>query len=191
MLEYVRVLAWPAVVLVAAVMFRSPVSDLLDRVVEASGFGGKLKMIEASMRRAVAESKVEASAVPDTVEDAESASEIESASASVDSNIGKILVTSVFLEKEARDAVVRSGANHVPGSFRAAVQFLHTQGLIGVESFDAAMKLADTRARVAHNVWGDLNDKIADDFVHAATNLRKVFAAIGRGTRGQTVSSVS
>lgn len=43
-LEYLKVLAWPAIVLTLALIFRRPIIDILERIQEASGWGAKFKL---------------------------------------------------------------------------------------------------------------------------------------------------
>ncbi|GLY85186.1 helix-turn-helix domain-containing protein [Actinoallomurus iriomotensis] len=70
LLDYVRVLVWPGVVVGLAVLFRSSIARLADRVRSAEVPGGKLEFFEQRLTEAVKAVEEAASEVQDTAADA-------------------------------------------------------------------------------------------------------------------------
>lgn len=69
-LDYVRTLAWPGVTVVALVLFRGPLGDLIDRITEFSAFGAAAKFEDRANRAARAGSSLPDLAGANDVSDA-------------------------------------------------------------------------------------------------------------------------
>lgn len=50
-LEYLKVFAWPAVVLTLALVFRGPLVEVLHRLHKAAGFGASVELVERSLEQ--------------------------------------------------------------------------------------------------------------------------------------------
>lgn len=69
LLEYLKVLAWPLVVLTLALLYKRPLVSVLDRLRKASGFGAILELERDSQYLAIA--AVQAEAVDEAASEAE------------------------------------------------------------------------------------------------------------------------
>jgi len=175
-LEYLRVLAWPVVVIVAVVMFRSSIRALFTRMTKASGFGASAEFA-AEVRSLAEESK--------QIREGEGVGEVGGTSATQDrepaTNLGRMLIAWAKLEAAAEEVAERAKLRSQGGPISQIAIELREDGLIGAQTFHILMSLRALRNDVVHRAdQAQVLDVAAEDFISTVENLESAFRAAGR-----------
>ncbi|MBO3663719.1 hypothetical protein [Microbacterium stercoris] len=175
LLEYVKVLAWPLLVLTGLIMFRSSLRDVLGRIRSASGWGGKVEL-DAAARKAAEDSEE----IPELA-DAEPSPSDGGGRDHPEAVLGRFIIAFAKLEVVVRDTAV---ALHVPEaghSLRTLARKLRRLGFISAETEGLAYEVQSMRNEIIHHA-----DRITfesgwvDNFIEATTNLERVLRSVGR-----------
>ena len=173
-LKYLGVVIWPAVVLVAIIVFRHPLAQLVGRVTEASALGATIKFAQAAKEAATL-----SEAIPDPPEPTPNPSEPLPDQRPYQSVIGQMFTEWVFVEISANRAIgrVSQGSFHTQ---EAIFNELLRGAFISQETWDVARRLRKLRNEIAHGKVGFVTADAADDFIQASRKLVKVLDGIGR-----------
>lgn len=174
-LDYLKVLIWPAVVLTALLMFRNQLRSLFARIVEASGFGATLKLEQNAARAAEA-----SEAIPELASAPELPQPGENEQIPPTDHVGRLLVTWNRLESVARNTAERLDLPPNAGRNLGVLSYqLRKRGLISDEVVGVARELQGIRNRVVHELDDlRLSPSFVNDFTEAANNLERVFRSV-------------
>jgi hypothetical protein len=170
-LEYLKVLAWPAVVLGAVVLFRRSLIRLLGRIREASAFGATVRLEEEAEQVAEASRQI-----PETQDSSQNVPQVDAdpAWAASDDHAlgsGRMLLAWSRLENMAGYAASLIGADqHL--SVSRVLQRLSSRGLLSAEAVGVARGLQAIRNQLVH-ATNDifLTTATVNDFVTASREL--------------------
>lgn len=178
-LEYIKVLVWPAVVVIAIVMFRTRISELLDRLKEASFLGNKMTFGDKEMKAAedesvklLKETGQEALTVP-----AMSPADMVSWTDVNDSELGKMVAAWIQLEHIANRKADELGIGLRKGNVGRVVATFADMRLVASGWVTQAERLQQIRNRLFH---GDMSLTAAgaESFISTVHNLTAVINAV-------------
>lgn len=181
-LKYFAVVIWPAVVLVAIVVFRMQLASLFSRITEATVPGATLKFAQEAKEAATL-----SEAIPDPPEPGPEGAPKEQRFQPV---LDQVLMAWIEVEVSANSAIGRVSQ----GRFRGNSQIfdeLRRSGFISPDTWRVARQLRDLRNRLVHTGDVNLTAAAADDFVTASHKLVKILNSIGDPslTSGGTLSA--
>lgn len=192
-LDFLKALLWPAVVITVVLLFKAPLSDLVGRVREASGFGVSARLDPVVQQLADVTSALKE---PDTGEPAVDTHETgRFASEIYPIGIGRVVYSWTNLESRCQDFVRANGlpaslSREVPGVFAWIVD----NGLAPAGTAEVARDLRNVRNKIVHRPsTPQLSEAGVDDFVRSVSRLSGVLddasAALARGSGGSEVRS--
>jgi hypothetical protein len=162
LLEYVRALAWPLVVGIAIVIFRSPVSELISRIESGKGFGAEFRTRSVEqvgqLAKHASEEALQATDTPpeDEAEDSgQLADEDEPTEAEVFFNLvsGTNALEQAALRLAERVGVEpKSRGRFAPPSARNLFESLNTAGVIPPSAMRSLSAALEVRNRAVHGV---------------------------------------
>lgn len=178
-LEYLRVLVWPAVVVFAIIMFRSRIAELLDRLREASILGNKMtfgdkeaKAVEEQSTKLLKETGQEALSVP-----AMSPAEMVSWTEANDSELGKMVAAWIQLEHITNKKADELRIGFRKGNVGRVVETFADMHLVAGGWVGQAERLQKICNRLFH---GDMSLTAAgaESFISAVRDLTAVINAV-------------
>jgi hypothetical protein len=178
-LEYVKVVAWPLVVVAGLFMFRRTIRSVLKRITEASGFGATLKLVTESIE--VAERSEDIPAVEGADENGAYDGGRVPLHPIYVSNLDEVQRIYGELLISAAAAIERSGAEvgALPTLEKAAKR-LHSMDLIDDVSAEVAVRLERLRRDVTSSPGLTLTREVLDNYRKAAAALGPVLNNVGR-----------
>ena len=171
---YLDVLAWPTVVVVAILLFRSNVGAFIDRVTEARAGGVSVKAEKVAQElanRTIELASGLSRSGETTVRPAATAEQSEP------ETVGRMLIAWKSLEDVARQRVwALSNAEPVGLSMLALFRELERAGLVSHAVTTVAADTQHLRNRVVHLSGSQITGALADDFIATCKRLQYIVA---------------
>ena len=171
-LDYLRVLAWPAVLIVAVFFFRVQLGSLVERVTEASAFGGTVKL--ESQARQVQEAVASFSS-PGSLDRKTASGQNETGNRQNDgiSSVGNIVRAWAEVEIVAKRIYEQMGNQPRRGVFvLRVVEDLVSRELISPDAAGVVRELFEIRNKLVHDPSVVLTANAADALLIAIKNFR-------------------
>lgn len=171
-LDYLRVLAWPSVLIVAVFFFRVQLGSLVERVTEASAFGGTVKL--ESQARQVQEAVASFSS-PRSLDGKTANGENKIGNRQDDgmSSVGNIVRAWAEVEIVAKRLYEQMGNQPRRGVFvLRVVEELVSRELISADAVSVVRELFEIRNKLIHDPNVVLTANAADALLMAIRNFR-------------------
>jgi len=179
-LEYLKVVMWPSVVVALALVYRRHLITVLERVRKASGFGASLELADRSLRLAEQSEEIPELAQAEAIaDDDEGIANLEGEGA--ETLMGRMVIAWSRLERAMHDTAVSlelgTGGTRNLGVISSQ---LRAQGLIGMETERIAKSLQRLRNEIIHHADEVvLTPPVVEGFVETASNIERVIRAAG------------
>jgi hypothetical protein len=171
-LEYVKALAWPLVVLGLALMFRAELRDLVDRIRTFKGMGFEAQIAEKLSRVAAKAEKIEKASGLNTSKRVEERSIGESP-------LERLLGAWREVEVLAYEIGRARGAAHSVKNVGQLVRELHRDGLVTDDLVEIARGLQGIRNDIVHRQEGiSLLGGSVDSFIDLTHTLRDALEGV-------------
>ena len=202
-LEYIKVLVWPGIVVAAILLFKPQLDEFIgniaaavERVKKVSGAGGSVELAERVAQvghQVVAAVEAETGETTETTETTEKAETIEKAEPTDhtptddsdfrldDLNTGKIMRIWADIEKATQSLFERQYPSPSGrASFRVQLSNLAARGLISSDLAEAIADAYAIRNQVAHGT-SNLSVDTFKDYIGTIDTLRKVMKFVSEG----------
>ncbi|GAA3212980.1 hypothetical protein [Microbacterium terregens] len=172
-LEYLKVLVWPAVVMVGILIFRRSLRALISRIRKGSGWGVAIEL-EGDADQLAAESVQ----LPELKGKTHSQTEDPPQGSDRESRLGRVLTAWSAVEREAAALASRLGL--IPRTNLGVLsRELLAKDLVSGETAKVMNGLQQLRNRIVHTAdTVDLTDATVEDFVLTSRNLSGVLSAL-------------